>query len=457
MKPRILIVDDDDTLRETISEVLEEEGYHVTAVANGEDGLAAARRSAYSLILLDLCLPDYHGLELLPLFLAEDDRTPVVVITAFPEVRSAIAALKAGAYDYLNKPFDLHDLKCLVGRVLETVSLQVEVARLQTKSQASSSIQGMVGSSEAFVRMVDVTQRVAKANKVPVLIRGESGSGKEQVAHAVHELSARNGGPWITLNCSAISEGLLESEMFGHERGAFTDAKQSKPGLLELADGGTLFLDEIGDLSPVLQPKLLRAIETQCFRRVGGRKEIEVNVRIVAATNRDLETMVAKGEFREDLYYRLNVASIDVPPLRERQSDIVPLANHFLRVSARAMGGPVASLSADAAALLRQYHWPGNIRELRNVVERALILCPGNEVTGHCLPAELNRKLKVVEAENLGGDSKWTLSDVEREHLERVLDACGGNKSEAARRLDITRVTLRAKLRRYGLENECNV
>ncbi|MCE9682502.1 sigma-54-dependent transcriptional regulator [Halomonas alkalisoli] len=456
MKRHILVIDDDDTLRETIAEVLEDDGYQVTAVAEGGIGLQAAREAAFDLILLDLCLPDYHGLELLPLLLEEDDRTPVVVITAFPEVRTAIAALKTGAYDYLNKPFELDDLKCLVTRALETSSLRTEVERLQaTPPRQPGTIRGLVGNSPAFMDMVEVTRRIAGACKVPVLIRGESGSGKEQIAQAIHELSPRSNGPWITLNCSAISEGLLESEMFGHERGAFTDAKQSKPGLLELASGGTLFLDEVGDLAPALQPKLLRALETQCFRRVGGRKEIEVDVRFVAATNRNLEDMVAKGTFREDLFYRLNVASIEVPPLRDRVQDIVPLAHHCLKAAATSLGLPLIGLSSDAMEQLRGYAWPGNVRELRNVMERALILCRDSEITGNCLPVELNKR--GMEFTGTDNDTGLSLNEIERRHLVRVLTACDGNKSEAARRLDITRVTLRAKLRRHGLEDSCCV
>ncbi|MCZ7562842.1 MAG: sigma-54 dependent transcriptional regulator [Burkholderiales bacterium] len=301
----------------------------------------------------------------------------------------------------------------------------------------------------AFRAMVEVTQRVAAAARTPVLIRGESGTGKERVAQAIHSLSPRARGPWVTLNCSAIAEGLLESEMFGHEKGAFTDARSGKRGLLELADGGTLFLDEIGDLAPALQPKLLRAIETQTFRRVGGQREIRVDVRFVAATNRNLAAMVKTGAFREDLYYRLNVAGIDVPPLRERRSDILPLARHFLGEATTTMGVPTAALAAGVPALLEAYDWPGNIRELRNVIERAVILAGGGGIRPDHLPKEI--LARAAASPGAASDAALTLEQLEKRHIRAALERCGGNKTHAARELGITRVTLRSKIRQYAL------
>jgi DNA-binding NtrC family response regulator len=448
MRERILVVEDDTTIRVTLAEVLGKLGHEVVQAETGGEAIERAERENFDLVLLDLHLPDIHGLEVLKSLREADGEALVVVMTAFPEIRTAIASLKAGAYDYLNKPFDLEDLKELVRRALETRRLRLEVARLRIGAPQPAPIGGMVGASPAFLAMLDVTRKIAAAGRVPVLIRGESGTGKERIAQAIHGLGPRAAGPWITLNCSALAEGLLESEMFGHERGAFTDAKNMKRGLLELADGGTLFLDEIGDLAPALQPKLLRAIETQTFRRVGGQRELRVDVRFVAATNRDLDAMVRAGTFREDLYYRLNVGSIDVPPLRARREDILPLARRFLTEAARVMGLPDPALAADSHALLSAYSWPGNVRELRNVMERALILSAGAPIRPEHLPRE-------VCAPSPGRASAAdpglvALEEVEKRHIRRVLEACAGNKTQAAKLLGISRLTLRTKVAEYG-------
>ncbi|MBI1991280.1 MAG: sigma-54-dependent Fis family transcriptional regulator, partial [Betaproteobacteria bacterium] len=359
MPEQILVVEDDTTIRLTLRDVLGKQGHGVDLAEDGARGLALYRANSYGLVMLDLRLPDMHGLEVLRAMRESDPDALVVVMTAYPEVRTAVDCVKAGAYDYLNKPFELDDLKEVVRRALETRRLRLEVERLRIAAPQAGPIEGMIGASPAFLAMTEVTRRIAAAARVPVLIRGESGTGKERVAQAIHNLSPRAAGPWVTLNCSALAEGLVESEMFGHEKGAFTDAKNAKRGLLELADGGTLFLDEIGDLALTLQPKLLRAIETQSFRRVGGQKELVVDVRFVAATNRDLDAMVKAGSFREDLYYRLNVGSIDVPGLRDRRPDILPLARHFLVEAARVMGMPQPDSDASVSALLESYGWPG--------------------------------------------------------------------------------------------------
>lgn len=449
MPERILIVEDDTTIRITIAEVLGKLGHQVIQMETGRGAIERSQRQDFDLVLLDLHLPDMHGLEVLKTLREADSEALVVVMTAFPEVRTAIASLKAGAYDYLNKPFELDDLKELVRRALETRRLRLEVARLRISAAHAAPIEGIVGSSPAFLAMLDVTRKIAAAGRVPVLIRGESGTGKERVAQAIHSLGPRAGGPWVTLNCSALAEGLLESEMFGHEKGAFTDARSMKRGLLELADGGTLFLDEIGDLAPVLQPKLLRAIETQIFRRVGGQKELTVDVRFVAATNRDLDAMVRSGAFREDLYYRLNVGSIDVPPLRERRDDVLALARRFLAEAARVMALPEAELTPESHGLLSAYAWPGNVRELRNVIERALILSAGAPIG----PIHLPREVCAPSAPRSGpsGDPGLVaLEEVEKRHIRRVLEACAGNKTQAAKLLGISRLTLRSKIAEYG-------
>jgi DNA-binding NtrC family response regulator len=448
MADRVLVVEDDTTIRVTLADVLAKLGHDVTAVESGREALDLSRARDFDLVLLDLRLPDMHGLEVLKALRELDAEALVVVMTAFPEVRTAIESVKAGAYDYINKPFDLDDLRELVRRALETRRLRLEVARLKISAAQPASIEGLVGSSPAFLAMLGVTRKIAAAGRVPVLIRGESGTGKERIAQAIHSLGPRANGPWVTLNCSALAEGLLESEMFGHEKGAFTDAKAMKRGLLELADGGTLFLDEIGDLSLALQPKLLRAIETQTFRRVGAQKELRVDVRFVAATNRDLDAMVRSGLFREDLYYRLNVGSIDVPPLRQRREDILPLARRFLDEAARVTGLPGAELSPETHALLTAYAWPGNARELRNVMERALILSAGAPI----LPVHLPREVSAPSLERGASADPGLapLEEVEKRHIRRVLEACGGNKTQAAKLLGISRLTLRNKVTEYG-------
>lgn len=450
MSERILVIEDDPVIRLTLKDALERQGYRVDLTEDGFGGLDSYRRNSYDLTMLDLRLPDQDGLEVLKVLRDVDPEALVIVMTAFPEVRTAVNCVKAGAYDYLNKPFELDDLKEAVRRALETRRLRLEVERLRIRTAMPVALEGMIGSSPAFLSLVEITRRLALAARVPVLIHGESGTGKERVAQAIHSLSSRADGPWVTLNCSALSEGLLESEMFGHERGAFTDAKNAKRGLLELADGGTLFLDEIGDLSLALQPKLLRALETQSFRRVGGQKELTVDVRFVAATNRDLAAMVKAGTFREDLFYRLNVGSIEMPPLRARPEDIPALAHHFLADAARIMNQPLPALDATASECLVQYAWPGNVRELRNVLERALILA----LDGVILPLHLPKEVTAAARDPAAAteDELVSLAEVEKRHIRRVLNACRGNKSQAARMLGITRLTLRGKIAEYGWE-----
>lgn len=450
----ILIVEDDNTIRVTVGNFLARLGFQVALAETGQQALHLLKEKTFALVLLDLHLPDIHGLEVLASIKASDDQPLVVIMTAYPEVRTAVAALKAGAYDYINKPFDLEDLRELIGRAIETQRLRREVAWRRAQSDTCA-IEGLIGTSEPFRNLLEMTAKMAVAGKVPVLIRGESGTGKEGIAQAIHCRSPRADGPWITLNCSALPEGLMESEVFGHERGAFTDAKQMKRGLLELADGGTLFLDEIGDLSLALQPKLLRVLETQTFRRVGGQKEIAVDVRFVSATHRDLPRMVRDGQFREDLYYRLNVGAIDIPALRERREDIMPLARHFLQKAAPVVGSACGDLDADAAPLLEAYRWPGNIRELRNVMERAAILAAGQTITARHLPRDIvnlmgpqaEHAVQAAPVPVKAHAANQSLAAVEEDYIRQILQQCGGNKTQAAEILGISRLTLRNKLR----------
>jgi DNA-binding NtrC family response regulator len=447
MTDSILIVEDDETIRVTVGNFLRRQGFDVEVADHGTQALALLKERRFGLILLDLRLPDMNGLDILSTVREADEQTLVVIMTAYPEVRTAVAALKAGAWDYINKPFDLEDLQELIRRAVETHRLRREVEWRRARDEVPS-IDGLIGRSAAFQEMVDMTGRIAAAGKMPTLIRGESGTGKERIAQAIHARSPRASGPWVTLNCSALPEGLLESELFGHEKGAFTDAKQLKRGLIELADGGILFLDEIGDLALSLQPKLLRVLETQSFRRVGGQKEIRVDVRFVAATHRDLPAMVQAGTFREDLYYRLNVATIELPALRERMDDILALARHFLAEAAPVIGIATPTLDPSAEPLLLSYRWPGNVRELRNVMERAAILSAGKTVGPRHLPREIVGDAAPAQASS-GADAAPVrpLAEIELEYIRHAVAQCGGNKTHAAEMLGITRLTLRNKLK----------
>jgi DNA-binding NtrC family response regulator len=457
MTGRILIIEDDETQRVTVGNFLAKLGFDVRTAETGESGLALAAQHGADLALVDLRLPDMSGLDVIGRLADTGEDMVMVMMTAYPEVRTAVAALKSGAYDYINKPFDLEDLRGLIDRAFEVRRLRREVAWRRVQAGEGAVVES-VGHGAAFRQLMATTERIAGASRVPVLILGESGTGKEHIAQAIHRLSTRADGPWVTLNCSALPEGLLEAEMFGHEKGAFTDARQARKGLLELADGGTLFLDEIGDLSLALQPKLLRAIETQTFRRIGSQKETRVDVRFVAATHRDLSGMVAQGSFRQDLYYRLNVGTIEVPPLRERREDILALAEHFVARFSPTIGCAGVSLGEDVRRSLQAYRWPGNVRELRNVVERALILCSGDKVQLQQLPREVvaagGADTAVAGALAVSLDEDLSLASFERQHIQRVLDLCRGNKTRAAELLGISRLTLRNRLRAIGLPDE---
>ncbi len=446
----ILIVEDDSTIRVTLSKFLARAGFEVDVADSASAAIKRVQDRRYRLVLLDLRLPDGDGMDLIGKFHEVDDAVLVVIMTAFPEVRTAVAALKAGAYDYISKPFDLDEMKELVERSLETSRLRREVAWRRVQSKVCS-IDGYSGQSASWHGLMSVAKKIGAASHVPVLIRGESGCGKEGVARLIHCQSPRAEGPWVTLNCSALPEGLLESEMFGHEKGAFTGAHELKRGLLDLADGGTLFLDEIGDLSLPLQPKLLRVLETQSFRRVGGSRELKVDVRFVAATHRNLPEMVRKGQFREDLFYRLNVGAIDVPPLRARREDIMPMARYFLERAARAVGAAASTLDPAVETMLENYAWPGNVRELRNVMERAAIIASGEQVSALHLPHEISGPPPVKLADE--APMPMTLQAMEQAHIRRVLVQVNGNKTRAAEVLGITRLTLRNKLKQHGCED----
>ncbi len=440
MHGTLLIVDDEPGMRESLVEHFSARGFRVLAAATGGEALAHTAATLVDVVLLDQRLPDMQGLDVLRSLRARDDDTEVIIVTAFAEVETAVAAMKAGATDFILKPFDLGDLARVVTRAAERRRLSREI---EASRRGGPGIE-IVGSSRAIESLRRLIARVGAADRTTVLVVGETGTGKELVVDSLHRHSLRADRPLVKVNCGAFPESLLEAELFGHERGAFTGAAARRRGLLELAAGGTLLLDEIAEMPLAIQPALLRTLDGASFRRVGGEQEIRTDVRFVAATNRELAAEVRAGRFREDLYHRLAVVTIAVPPLRDRREDIDSLAAHFLRDFSRRLGRPVA-LSRSAQDALRAYRWPGNVRELRNVLERAAILSEDDLIEAADLPTEVTFS---GEAAADGGPE--TLDAAKHRHILDTLAACDGNRAEAARRLGISRSTLKEHLRRYG-------
>lgn len=455
MAASILIVDDEQFLRDQLQRILAEEGYAVRGVETGRAALRAVEKEGVDLVLLDLNLPDLHGIEVLRELKARDPDLLAIVVTGYGSVESAVESLKLGAYDYIKKPFKADAIKLIVRLALETQRLRRRVRVLEERDGGTG--QGVVAESPVMARVMGQARDVARHADTTVLLTGESGSGKEVVARFIHGLSERSEGPFLEINCAAIPGTILESELFGHEPGAFTDARKAKEGLLQAADGGTVFLDEVGDMDLALQAKLLRFLETRKIRRLGGVREQSVDVRVMAATNQDLRSCIESRTFREDLYYRLNVFPIHVPPLRERREDILPLARHFLDQFARKFHKPRFDLSPGARRVLDAYLWPGNVREVRNLMERLAITCPGPAVEDGDLPPEL----RGARAPAAAG---WTLpidgcrleeveAQVARSLISQALDRVGGNVSQAARLLGLPRGTLRHRMESLGLES----
>jgi two-component system response regulator HydG len=448
-KHRILLVEDDLSLGTMLAMELKRRGYDVETAKSGADAAKKLAAAEYDAVVTDLKLGDLDGLEILKRAKARDPRTEVLVMTGHGSIDTAVAAMKAGAFDYLTKPVESEELGMVLAKALEHRSLLHEVERLREEVRGKYSVEGIVYSGPQMNRVLELVSKVA-ATEATVLIQGESGTGKELIARALHDKSARRNGAFVAINCGALPEGLLESELFGHVRGSFTGADRNKRGLFEEASGGTLFLDEISETTPALQVKLLRALQEGEVRRVGDNHPIKVTGRVVAATNKDLIKLVAEGKFREDLYYRLKVFPIDLPPLRDRAEDILPLAEHFLRKARKKLGGKAAKFSPGAADALRRYRWPGNVRELEHVVERVLIMASGAAVAVGDLPPEMLPGSGAVPA----GKSKpaETLEDAEKRHIQRVLASCGGNQVAAAKVLGIARNTLWRKLKAWGLD-----
>jgi two-component system response regulator AtoC len=455
MKLSLLIVDDDEVMRDTLSDVLKKKGYEVSVASSGNEALSAIRKNIVDLIVLDMRLPDLDGIEVLKRVKEFDTEILVIMMTAYSDVQTAVSAMKSGAYHYINKPFELEELTLLIEKGLETKSLINEVRRLRRQQKGDYQDIHIHGTSPQIQSVKELIAMISKTQKTSVLIQGESGTGKELAANAVHYSSKRSQRPLMKINCSAIPDSLLESELFGYEKGAFTDAKATKKGLFELADGGTVFLDEIGDMKPFLQSKILRFLETQSFMRVGGEREIKVDVRIIAATNKDLETLVTEGIFRKDLYYRLKVVVVEMPPLRERPEDILLLSNLFIEENNREHGKNVKGFASEAKQFMTQYHWPGNVRELRNVVERAMILSERDLIDQEQLPFELRSNERpdwVTPNPNpVEFTEDMSLDAVEKIHISHVLKKLEWNKSRAAKVLGVSRATLREKIKRYSL------
>ena len=452
----ILVVDDERTLRFTLKEGLSEEGYRVEAAADGTEALERLKQDDYQLVLLDQKLPDTSGLDLLKEIRSRHPGIQVVMMTAYGQIAQAVQATKAGCYDYLSKPFELDHVKLVIQNALAQTQLADEVARLRDVDRRRTGARLIVGPGSRMHRIVETIAKVAQAGTSTVLLQGSTGAGKELLAREIHDRSPRRDAPFVEVNCSAVTETLLESELFGHEKHAFTDAKRMRKGYMELAHGGTLFLDEIGEMSATLQSKLLRAFELKRFRRVGGETDLHVDARIVAATNRDLKEMVAQGKFREDLYFRLNVIRIEVPPLRERPEDIPALIDHFIGHFNREMGKSVKGPSQEALDLLLAYGWPGNVRELKNVIERCVLLESEETILPEHLPLEVvgagGSGAKVIETQIHAEGRIPTLADVERIAIQHALKETNGNKTLAAKKLDISRQTLRTKLKEYRID-----
>jgi two-component system, NtrC family, response regulator AtoC len=469
---KILIVDDEKLVRWSLRQKCQEWGYQVTEAEDGTTALNAMRNDGADLVLLDVRLPDMSGLDVLQQIKQSGDARAVIMITADPQLDDVKYALKLGAYDFIGKPLDFEELGITVKNALEATRLRSEVETLRGEVRRRTGFHEVVGISQKIADLMTFVNKVASSEASTILIQGESGTGKDLIAKSIHYNSSRREKPWVPINCSAIPETLMEAELFGHEKGAFTDAKAAKKGLFEMADGGTLFLDEIGELSPILQAKLLRVLEDQVIRRIGGVRDMQVNVRVIAASNRDLERAVREGQFRQDLYYRLAIISIFIPPLRDRREDVLPLAEFFVERYNRKFKKGIRTIPDDTRALLMSHDWPGNVRELKNAMERAMILEEGGVLTPNYLPFSVVQRTSSLTAFEQVSSSEpaaaalpngrslprlsipnggTSLEEVERTMVDLAMKQANGNQTQAARLLDISRDALRYKLKKFGL------
>lgn len=453
MAIRTLIVEDESLIRWSLRQKFQDLGYEVTEAETGADAAKLLRDGTYDLIMLDYRLPDTTGLEILRAFERELDGTIVILMTAYSNIEDAVEAIKLGAFDYLPKPFDMDHLLLIVEKALETTRLRREVRELRYLQDEAFAEESVIGQHPIMVRLFDTVKRVATSGASTIFLRGDTGTGKDLLARVIHRWSERADHPFMNITCTALSEQLLESELFGHERGAFTDAKTQKKGLFELADGGTVFLDEVGDMPLALQAKLLRFLEEHTFRRVGGTREISVDVRVVAATNSNLERAIEEGRFRRDLMFRLNVVPIYLPPLRERGEDVRHLAQYFVNRFARDFKKRIARIDESAHRKLSGYDWPGNVRELRNVCERAVLLCNTDVIT------ETDIVVARPEIHDLSDDRLMVtlppggidFHKLEGQLLRQALDRSGKNQTKAAQLLRLTRDTFRYRLEKHSL------
>ena len=441
-KISILVVDDEESVRDSLYNWFIEDGYRVASAENAGKALTMIESDSFDIVLADIKMPGMDGLEMMGRIKLIKPDAIVIVMTAFATVDTAVRALKDGAFDYITKPFDPDDLTHLIRNASRQISLAEENETLREKVISLENIEDLVGDSEPVKRVLEAIESVAQSNS-SVVITGESGTGKELVARAIHSNSPRRFFPMVSVHCGALSESLLESELFGHEKGAFTGAVYNRKGRFEMADNGSIFLDEIATISTKMQIDLLRVLETKKFTRVGGNKEISSDFRVICATNRDLKSMVAEGSFREDLYYRLNVVNIKIPPLRERVEDIPLLVDYFIKKYCKLMNRAVVTIEKSAIKRLEEYNFPGNVRELENMIERAIVVGSGRKITPGDLPLEKTIVASSVES----------LDDLERNHISQILDKYGWNISRAAKALKVDRVTLYNKISKYGLKS----
>jgi len=451
--PSILVIDDKNSMRTMLSRTLQEEGFQVDAVEGGPRGLELARLKSYDLALTDLKMPEMDGLQVLSTLKEIDSDMAVVIMTAYGTVETAVEAMKNGAYDFITKPFDPDHLTVIIQRALENRRLLAENSLLREELAQNLGFSEIIGQNEKMVEVSRLIRKVAGSD-TSVLLQGESGTGKELFARAIHNLSPRRDKPYVAINCAAIPAELLENELFGSEKGAYTSSVARKMGKFEIADSGTIFLDEIGDLEIALQAKLLRVLQQKKFERLGGTKTVSVNVRVIAATNMDLNEMIKKKQFREDLYYRLSVFPIVIPPLRERPDDVRPLAEYFIDKYIKDMKKPMKTLSRDAINLLEKYHWPGNVRELENTIERSIILAEGKKITPDHLAIRLpsTSEIRLREGAGLKEIGAHAQRQAERAAIIRVLKQVRGNKRKCSDVLKIDYTTLFDKIKKYTID-----